>query len=177
MTLQLEPITTAHPQYPFVEELLHSAFPTTERRDDDAQRKNTDDHPAFTCYLITDNGESIGTVTVWQLEGFHYIEHLATSPSVRNRGYGRRIMETLSRQLPGLTVLEVEPPTEETSIRRIGFYCRCGFTLCERPYLQPPYRKGDDPLPLLLMFTGADSIDGTFDTLSACIHREVYGVR
>ena len=102
------------------------------------------------------------------------VEHLATSPTVRNQGYGRRILDALAREVPGVIVLEVEPPTDETSIRRIGFYRRCGYSLCELPYLQPPYRKGDSPFPLLLMFTKTESIDGDFARIRDCIHREVY---
>ena len=172
--LTLTPITTGHPHYPFVEELLHLSFPEAERRDDDAQRRNTDTHPLFTCYLIADGDTPIGTVTVWRLDGFHYVEHLATSPTVRNQGYGRRILDALAREVPGVIVLEVEPPTDETSVRRIGFYRRCGYSLCELPYLQPPYRKGDSPFPLLLMFTKTESIDGDFARIRDCIHREVY---
>ena len=35
-------IQTSHSLYSFVEGLLHQAFPVDERRDDDAQRYNTD---------------------------------------------------------------------------------------------------------------------------------------
>ena len=62
------------------------------------------------------------------------------------------------------------------SIRRIGFYQRCGFSLCEKDYFQPSYRKGGEGLPLYLMFAGADSIDADFEAIRDRIHREVYGV-
>ena len=174
-------IETKHPGYPFVEQLLHEAFPPEERRDDDAQRRNTDHHPLFGCYLITDEYEHestrIGLITVWQLDGFRYIEHLATSPGIRNKGYGREIMKQLDALFPGTTVLEVEPPTDETSTRRIGFYRRCGFNLCTKEYLQPPYRKADKTFPLYLMFKGTESIDSAFEHIRNEIHREVYGLR
>lgn len=179
--LHLQRIHTHHPHYPFVEALLHSAFPEAERRDDLEQREQTDHHPLFHCYLVTDTDgkteeQPVGLVTVWRLEGFSYVEHLATSATVRNQGYGRRILEALRKEVQGLLILEVEPPTNEMSRRRIGFYRRCGFSLCELPYLQPPYRKGDHPFPLLLMFDGADSIDASFDHIRRCIYRIVYRV-
>lgn len=177
--IQFTPLRTHHPQYSFVEELLHASFPAEERRDDEAQRYNTDHHPRFTCYLITD-GESdvstpIGFITVWHLGRFYYGEHLATSPSVRNRGYGRQIMQRLPTLCPGTFVLEVEEPTDEMSRRRIGFYQRCGFSLCERAYVQPPYRPTDKGLPLKLMYAGTDSIDTCFEEIRDEIYREVYG--
>lgn len=174
--LTLTPIHTTDTNYPFVENLLHSSFPETERRDDEAQRYNTDHHPSFTCYLITDGDTRVGLFTLWKLNGFHYAEHLATSPEVRNRGYGKLVMEKVIQMIPDILVLEVEEPNDEMSIRRIGFYQRCGLKLCEKPYIQPPYRKEGKGLPLKLMFYGTDSIDKSFERIRENIHREVYGV-
>ena len=77
---------------------------------------------------------------------------------------------------PGLIVLEVEKPETDLSIRRIGFYRRCGFSLCEKEYIQPAYRKGGEELPLFLMYTGTDTLDPQFETVRDNIHRKVYGV-
>lgn len=172
--LQLIPIKTDHESYPFVENLLHESFPEVERRDDDMQRYNTDFNPSFTCYFIKDNDVPVGLITVWNLGGFYYLEHLVTSPAVRNKGYGRKVMDKIRESFPGVIVLEVERPEEEMSIRRIGFYKRCGFLLCEKDYMQPPYRKGGEGLPLYLMFAGADSIDDDFERIRDRIYKEVY---
>lgn len=170
-------INTSDDNYPFVETLLHASFPETERRDDEEQRRNTDSNPKFSCYLITDGNTPVGLFTLWKLNGFHYAEHLATSPEVRNRGYGKQIMEKVREMVPDILVLEVEEPTDEMSTRRIGFYRRCGLNLCDKPYFQPPYRKGGEGMPLKLMFSGTDSIDGRFESIRDDIYREVYGVK
>ena len=93
--ITFNPITTNHPHYAFVENLLHSAFPQEERRENEFQRKNTDNNPKFECLCITDQETDsvIGLITVWSLNGFRYIEHLATSPHIRNKGYGLKIMK------------------------------------------------------------------------------------
>ncbi len=177
-------INTQHPHYSFVEELLHLSFPVEERRDDEGQRRNTDENDRFYCYLLTDKGEDkdsaeelIGLITVWKLDGFYYAEHLATSPTVRNRGYGRRIMEELKALLSDAPIiLEVERPEDEMSRRRIGFYQRCGFKLCEQDYYQPPYRAGGKRLPLYLMFAGVDEIDSRYPQVRNEIYRNVYGL-
>lgn len=177
--LTLTSIQTTHRHYPFVENLLHQSFPLNERRDDDAQRYNTDHNPHFNCYLITENREEtpVGIITVWELEGFRYVEHLATSPDLRNRGYGKHIMEQLKNLFPGIIILEVERPEEEMSRRRIEFYKRCGFSLCEQDYIQPSYRKeGGEGVPLYLMYAGTDNIDSSFSAIRKEIYREVYGV-
>ena len=73
-------------------------------------------------------------------------------------------------------ILEVELPETEMSRRRIGFYERCGFKLCLLPYRQPPYRKGDDFLPMFIMYTGIEDIAASFERIKQLIYRHVYGV-
>lgn len=173
--IKFNPVKTTDTSYAFVENLLHESFPEEERRDDDMQRYNTDNNPLFTAYLITDDAEYIGLITLWNLSGFLYVEHLATSPNVRNKGYGKVIMQSLLNNFPDAKiVLEVELPEDELSKRRIGFYERNGFTLCEKPYMQPPYRTSGSPIPMYIMFSGADSIDGIFDTITSEIYKNVY---
>lgn len=172
--LTLIPIKTTDSAYSFAEQLLHDSFPLAERRDDEAQRYNTDHNPRFVCYLISDGELPVGVITVWSLDGFYYLEHLATSPSVRNKGYGRLIMEQVRNLLPGLIILEVERPEDEMSRRRIGFYRRCGLSLCEKDYMQPSYRKGGEEVPLFLMFSGKDNIDNDFEAIRRSIYKEVY---
>ena len=150
--LQFTPLQTTDKDYSFVENLLHESFPEAERRDDVAQRDNVDNCAAFTCYLISDDELLVGLITVWKFVGFSYVEHLATSPSVRNKGYGRKIM------------------------RRIGFYQRCGFCLCEKEYVQPSYREGGETLPMFLMYAGTETIDKEFESIRDEIYRKVYGV-
>ena len=90
--------------------------------------------------------------------------------------HGRKIMEVLQQQFPGVIILEVEKPVDEWSRRRIGFYQRCGFCLCEKEYVQPSYRKGGETLPMFLMYAGTETIDKEFESIRDEIYRKVYGV-
>lgn len=172
------PIKTSDPQYGFVENLLHESFPVEERRDDDMQRYNTDNNPSFTPYLITDDEVNIGLITLWKLDGFYYVEHLATSPDVRNKGYGKAIMQALQRDFSDARiVLEVELPEDGMSKRRIGFYERNGFKVCTKPYVQPPYRAGGTPIPMHIMYSGDGAIDDVFDTIKSEMYSKVYSVK
>lgn len=173
--IKFNPVKTTDTSYAFVENLLHESFPEEERRDDDMQRYNTDNNALFTAYLITDDAENIGLITLWKLSGFLYVEHLATSPSVRNKGYGKMIMQALLDNFPNsIIVLEVELPEDELSKRRIGFYERCGLKLCKKPYMQPSYRKVGSPIPMYIMFSGIESIDDKFDNIVSEIYSKVY---
>lgn len=176
--IKFNPVKTTDVSYAFVENLLHESFPEEERRDDDMQRYNTDNNPLFTAYLITDDAENIGLITLWKLSGFLYVEHLATSPSVRNKGYGKMIMQALLHDFSDYTiVLEVELPEDDLSKRRIGFYERNGFKLCHKPYMQPPYRSGGTPIPMHVMYSGDRPIDDIFDKIKSEIYRNVYLVK
>ena len=82
-------------------------------------------------------------------------------------------MQLLKRPI----VLEVERPIEEMAKRRISFYQRQGFTLWEKDYSQPPYKPGDDFLPMYLMVHGELDCEKDFETIKKRIHKEVYGVK
>ena len=176
--LELFPIKTNDPSYSFVEKLLNESFPEEERRDDDAQRENTDHNPLFTPYLIRteQDGEqvNIGIITTWSFGDFNYVEHLATSPNVRNKGYGGQIMDAIKKELKGLIVLEVEEPLDELTKRRVGFYSRNGFKLCNKDYIQPAYRPNGESIPLKIMYYGIDNLDDDFARIVKTLYKEVY---
>ena len=73
----LQPINTEHALYLFVEKLLHSAFPSDERRDDDLQLAYTDGNNIFHCLLIRELNTPVGLITYWDFEDFVYVEHFA----------------------------------------------------------------------------------------------------
>ena len=176
--IRLTKISTAHPFYTNVEELMHESFPTNERRDDGKQRDATDHTPEFNCYYISTDDEPddfLGFITIWHFEDFMYVEHLAISPKHRNRGFGKMILDKIKEVAESkLIILEVERPDDEMSRRRIGFYCRCGFHLCEKDYMQPPYREGEDMFPLYIMYCGTDSIDMQYEYIKTTIYKNVY---
>lgn len=163
--------------YGFVEELLHTAFPEAERRDDGKQRWNTDYETRFHCLLATDNQEPVGLLTYWNFDTFIYIEHLATAPHLRGQGRGKEMVCTfLEEHKPRPIVLEVEIPVDEMSHRRIRFYERCGLHLWECDYRQPPYHNSDGWLPMYLMASPILSMEEDYLRIQNCIHQEVYGV-
>ena len=90
---------------------------------------------------------------------------------------GKRTLEYLCNYLKHPIVLEVERPVEEMAKRRICFYQRQGFTLWKKDYYQPPYKPGDDFLPMYLMVHGELDCEKDFETIKRRIHKEVYGVK
>lgn len=167
--------TQQEADYAFVEQLMHTAFPQEERRDTLQQREYSDMNPLFCNNIILEDGKQIGMISYWNMGDFFYIEHFAIDPTLRNGGYGKRVLEAVKEQLQGPIVLEVEEPNDEMSTRRINFYKRLGFTLHEKPYMQPPYRKGDSGLPMFLMSCGELDMDHDFERVKNVLYKEVYG--
>lgn len=176
--IRLQPIHTSDiSHYKFMEDLLTEAFPPEEYRQLEQLREYTDLTDNFYNNLILDDNQPIGLITYWDFESFYYIEHFAINPTLRNGGYGKRTLEYLCAYFRRPIVLEVEYPTEEMAKRRIGFYQRQGFVLWEKNYRQPPYKPGDDFLPMLLMVHGKLDCERDFEMIKKRIYTEVYGVK
>lgn len=90
--LKIKRISTRHEHYSYLEDLMQTAFPSEERRDNSLQREFTDNHPSFISNLILDKETPVGLLTYWDLDTFYYIEHFAIDSTMRNRGYGKNTL-------------------------------------------------------------------------------------
>lgn len=167
---------TGSEAYRFVEKLLSAAFPREEYREFAEWRELTACKGIFHNNLICDDGAPVGFISFWDFGRFHYVEHFATLPQLRNRGYGKQVLELLPGVLQTPIVLEAEAPDSDMARRRIGFYRRHGFALWGGEYRQPPYRAGGDWLPMCLMAYG-DLPESEFPDVRDTIYREVYGCK
>jgi hypothetical protein len=73
-------------------------------------------------------------------------------------------------------VLEVEPPVDEWTRRRIGFYERLGFHLNHFDYVQPPLREGRADLRLQIMSYPGALAEQDFAPCKEILYTEVYGL-
>lgn len=176
--IRIQPISTTDVQhYSFMEELLAAAFPPEEYRELHHLREYTDSTGHFHNNIILDDDTPIGFITYWDFGHFYYFEHFAINPALRNGGYGQKILNHLCEVLKLPIVLEVEMPIEEMAQRRINFYKRHGFTLWEREYKQPPYKPGDNFLPMYLMAYGDLQCEKDYDEVKKRIYQEVYNAQ
>ena len=173
--IQIQPIgTNDATHYAFMEQLLVASFPPEEYRVLSQLREYTDQVGHFHNNIIIEEHTPIGLITYWDFEQFYYIEHFAIDPNLRNGGYGKKVLQQLHEQFQSPIVLEVEKPTDEMTQRRIGFYQRHGFVLWENEYQQPPYKSGDEFLPLQLMVHGELQSDKDFEFIRKRIYQDVY---
>lgn len=145
--VRLVPVSDAEFDGVFAE--MEKNFIKEERRDREAARSLLGD-PRYTFFHVEDRGVRVGFVTLWRLESATFMEHFVTYETYRNCGVGRRVLALLADTY-GSLVLEAEHPETEMAARRLGFYGRCGFHKNDLPYIQPPYREGDEGVPLILL--------------------------
>ena len=141
---------TEHSLFTVAWNLYLKSFPSEERRILRTQRKIMN-NPLYHFEIITDDGEFVGFIMWWDFEKRRYIEHLATLPQLRGKGYGQHIIEKFISRAVTPILLEVEHPDTEIKKRRIGFYQRIGFVVNEYKYEQPPHTKYGEYVPLMLM--------------------------
>ena len=109
---------------------------------------------------------------LWEGEGFYYVEHFAVRPDLRGQRLGGRALEQLiARGKP--VVLEIDPPEDQVSRRRQGFYERCGF--CANPWrlVLPPYRAGFKGHPLVVMTCPEPWSRTQYETFAAFLRHTV----
>ncbi len=175
MTLVLRAVTdTASADYAFAERTLTALFPHEEYRDLTEWRDYVAHREAFRLLVAVVDELPMGLLSYWDFGSFLYIEHLGVAPDRQAQGVGTRLLRTFQQTVAQPIILEVELPDDEPTRRRVAFYERLGFRLWAHPYTQPPYRKGDSPIPMRLMGHGwAD--ESRFEEVRNQIYRAVYG--
>ncbi len=130
--------------------LYESSFPVLERRDEKEQSRIMK-NPAYRFDLITDKNGLVGIMLYWETESFVYLEHFAILPELRCKGKATAALGILKSQSQKSIVLEIEPPCDDTTIRRYNFYRRNGFVMNPHKHLQAKYHLGDDELELNIL--------------------------
>ena len=157
-----------------IHQLYIENFPSNERRDWEKMLKLIENEPRFHIVAATGQSDEVaGFVTFWTFGFFTYVEHLVVDAAMRRQGIGAALLNEAHR--PGLPLLlEVEPPVDETTTRRVNFYQRLGLVLRDDiPYEQPPYSPQKEPVTLRLMVSPSMA-DQDINTAAAVIRREVF---
>lgn len=148
--MRLERLTTAdHEMYDQAMELYRRSFPFHEQREAASQAEIMG-NGAYQFNLIYDGETFVGLILCWETSRFCYVEHFCILPSLRNRKYGQRALELLRRR-GKIVILEIDPPVDEISIRRKGFYERAGYRENHFSHVHPAYHAGCSGHPLMVM--------------------------
>ena len=172
-------IRTCDPAFDESLSLMHASFVDDELRPDDALRANTDNCSIFSFNTIENKeGSRVGLMTTWNFGKIIYIEHFAIERGMRGQGYGSAAIDKLAELSKQPIIIEVEmPETSEEAAARVKFYERLGFTGWQTPYVQPPYSKGKNAIPMMLMSKGMEETLECAGIVTALLHRHVYGIK
>ncbi|MEG1622261.1 MAG: GNAT family N-acetyltransferase [Alistipes sp.] len=119
--------------------LYESSFPQQERRPIEQLKLLLDTEERMVCNAVICEEKFCGLFIYWQFEQFYYLEYLAIYPELRNQKIGQQVLDYVARELTGLRLMEVEPPVDEITKRRIGYYQRNGYEVLNQDYIQPSY--------------------------------------
>ena len=129
--------------------LYEESFPVAERRKmGDHLRACGDDR--FFPLSAWEGGELIGLMFFWEWDSYRYLEYLAVNPALRGHGYGSQLLRHL-RDSAHTIILEIDPLSNEMSVRRLQFYERSGYTLTPYRFVHLPYRLDANAQELLIL--------------------------
>ncbi len=131
--------------------IYETSFPPEEKRPYKEHVRLMKENNSYHFYAAMQEQTITGIVILWELKGFIFLDYLATSSHIRNKGYGKQTVEQLKELFDNTIILEVELPDNDLAKRRIGFYTRSGFNLLDFPYYMPKYNNPKERLPMCLM--------------------------
>ena len=103
---------------------------------------------------------------------YKYIEHFAIDSKLRGKNYGSRVLKEFCDHNKNV-ILEIDPPIDEISIKRLNFYLKLGFKLQEFDYTHPSYRKGCKRHSLKIMTFNDNMPKEDYDTFNILLKRDV----
>lgn len=154
--------------------LMQRSFPKNEYRSYENQKKLLENkHYKIIPYFGGDN-ELLGFAAVWEFEFFKFVEHIAVSEKCRGMGIGSKIMRDIIEKSDVDIILEIEPPNDEMSKKRLHFYEKLGFKCNDFGYFQLPLNKNDKPIPLKILSYPQAINEEKFKKIKKIIYSNVY---
>lgn len=151
--------------------IYETSFPIFEQRTIKNQIEVLEDKDYY-CNIICENNSLIGLLFYWKYGKYTYIEHLAISPNLRGKNYGSKILKTFCED-NNYTILEIDNPIDEISIKRLNFYSKIGFKLQNFEHIHPPYRKGYEGHNLKIMSFNRDLYKEEYDEFNVFLKTKV----
>ena len=156
--------------------LMCLSFPEEERRSREGFLRLCRECPYYKIYTLFEGDALIAFLTVWEFDSFTFGDHFAVLPEKRGAGLGSKLLSEIKQSSKLPFIIEVELPENEIAKRRIGFYERNGFNLCDFDYLLPPMQQGCSALPMKIMSFPSSLSSQEFEPIKAQIYKTVYKI-
>lgn len=172
--IQLIPVTNSLELNDDLKQIYIESFPPDERREWH-EIKELLHQPNFSFNKLLDGEKLIGLITTWNLPDFLFIEHFAIGKAMRGKGIGSQFLKQVIEGKSINVVVEVEEPINESARRRISFYERLEFLVCQGIYYQPPYSPEKSKVRMLLMSFPNRIPLSEIEEIKTQLYRQVYG--
>lgn len=159
--------------YPAALALYRQSFPAHEQRTSAAQQAALS-HPdyRFTCLMA--DGRFAGLLLYWEAADFIYVEHFCIETHLRGQRYGERALALLAA-VGKPVILEIDPPADDISVRRLGFYRRAGYRDNPFVHVHPPYHPENKGHALMVLSYPHALTPEAYAAFAAYLGREVMG--
>ena len=161
-------------EFDAVYKIMQDSFPKNEIRSYSGQRKLLAKNE-YSMFAIVKNASVIGFIALWTVSDFLFVEHFALSEQYRGKGIGSQILNEIKLRFSLPIVLEVEPPVDKKTSKRIAFYEKNGFTYHDFYYVQPALEKTREQLQLKIMSTKRLS-EQDFNRVRDALYKDIYKV-
>ncbi|MEI6553977.1 MAG: GNAT family N-acetyltransferase [Paludibacter sp.] len=162
------------PHFSDLYKLYTEAFPAKERRTLGGLEYELTYEKRFCAHALVQNDKFVGLFNYWTFDRFYYIEHIAIVDTIRGQNIGTEAMGIFKTQTILPIVFEVEMPINTTSIGRIRFYEKLGFSVLSHNYAQPPYEGEGFLIPMQLMSNSRHFADTHFELIKETLYENVY---
>ncbi len=136
--------------WPDVWQIYESSFPRYERRSRSQHEQAVKSADGFYCKQLVQDEAVVGLLFYWELPKCLFVEHLAVAESWRGYGVGTAALKWLQEQ-GKLLILEIEPPLDSATCRRLEFYRNAGFELLPYEHEQLPFHADTPSVPMRLL--------------------------
>lgn len=158
--------------------LYESAFPPAERRNRLQMERMLSEKRDMYFNAILEGKELVGFFVYWAFSDFYYTEYLAVFPELRNKKIGQKVLAYAEQCLHGSRLLEVEPPIDEITVRRVRYYQRNGYEVLDKDYRQPSYDGKKEGIALWIMGNkpddGPEVLQHRLEVIKQKVYRENY---
>lgn len=141
---------TSVTSWPDVWRIYESSFPRFERRSRAQHERALKSADVFCCKQLVLDEAVVGLLFYWELPKCLFVEHLAVAEACRGRGVGTAALKWLQEQ-GKLLILEIEPPLDTATCRRLEFYQNAGFELLPCEHEQLPFHADTPSVPMRLL--------------------------
>ena len=130
-------------------DIYENSFPYFERRKRQEHLRAMQDEK-FYCNGYIKNKILVAILFSWKMDEYSYIEHFAINKEYRNQNLGSNILSNFCKENDNV-LLEIEPPVDEVTKRRLKFYEKHNFKFNDFFIMHPSLIKPKVPHKLNIL--------------------------